>query len=318
MKLGIPTGLLFSQYETFVTTFFRELGADVLYTGATDQETLNLGSRHCVDEACLPIKLFHGQVKRLLDQCDYVVVPRLMRCEFGEAICPKFSGLPDLVLSGVENAKIAFTEPLHLDDQARMTQSLVKDGTRLGFSEQAIRTAAALAWKAQTAREQSSGEKAAKPQAAKEQAAKGQTSKDHPISIFLAGHPYHIHDSFLNLGIHKKLDQLGIRVITHDAVSQEEKETELSGLMKQPYWMFFTQNYGAGRALVRKGEIQGILYLSSFNCGTDSFTIEMLKHAIGDFPMMVLKLDEQTGEAGCVTRLEAFADLLRKGRIALS
>lgn len=284
------------------------MGADVLYTGATDQETLNLGSRHCVDEACLPIKLYHGQVKRLLDQCDYVVVPRLMRCEFGEAICPKFSGLPDLVESGVENAKIAFTEPLHLDDQARMTQALVKDGTRLGFSEQAIRKAAALAWNAQ----------AAKDQAAKVQIAKVQTAKDHPISIFLAGHPYHIHDSFLNLGVHKKLDQLGIRVITHDAVSQEEKEAELAGLMKQPYWMFFTQNYGAGKALVRKGAIQGILYLSSFNCGTDSFTIDMLKHAIGDFPMMVLKLDEQTGEAGCVTRLEAFADVLQKGRYSSS
>lgn len=154
MKLGIPTGLLFAQYETFVTTFFRELGADVLYTGATDQETLNLGSRHCVDEACLPIKLFHGQVKRLMDQCDYVVVPRLMRCEFGEAICPKFAGLPDLVESGLEDTRLAFTQPLHLDDRDRMTRALVEDGVKLGFSQGAIRKAAALAWEAQTEKNQ--------------------------------------------------------------------------------------------------------------------------------------------------------------------
>lgn len=316
MKLGIPTGLLFAQYETFVTTFFRELGADVLYTGATDQETLNLGSRHCVDEACLPIKLFHGQVKRLMDQCDYVVVPRLMRCEFGEAICPKFAGLPDLVESGLEDTRLAFTQPLHLDDRDRMTRALVEDGVKLGFSQGAIRKAAALAWEAQTeknqfARDQILGLSNPRP-------SDKLSNPRPPDKIFLAGHPYHIHDSFLNLGIHKKLDQLGIRVITHDAVSQEEKEAELTGLMKQPYWMFFTQNYGAGKALVRKGEIQGILYLSSFNCGTDSFTIDMLKHAIGDFPMMVLKLDEQTGEAGCVTRLEAFADILQKGRCCSS
>ncbi|MGC8843040.1 MAG: acyl-CoA dehydratase activase-related protein, partial [bacterium] len=32
----------------------------------------------------------------------------------------------------------------------------------------------------------------------------------------------------------------------------------------------------------------------------------------GNFPVMVVTLDEHTGEAGLLTRLEAFVDMLRR------
>ena len=40
--------------------------------------------------------------------------------------------------------------------------------------------------------------------------------------------------------------------------------------------------------------------------------IEMIRNRIGDFPMLVVKLDEHTAEAGIDTRLEAFAELLER------
>ncbi len=64
-------------------------------------------------------------------------------------------------------------------------------------------------------------------------------------------------------------------------------------------------------ALIRRKEVDGIVYVSSFCCGTDSVTIEMIKNRIASFPFLVLKLDEQTGEAGYNTRLEAFREVLR-------
>ena len=58
----------------------------------------------------------------------------------------------------------------------------------------------------------------------------------------------------------------------------------------------------------------GMIYLSSFSCGIDSVVTELIKIELGDFPFMVLKLDEHTGEAGYNTRLEAFADMLKRRR----
>ena len=42
--------------------------------------------------------------------------------------------------------------------------------------------------------------------------------------------------------------------------------------------------------------------------------LELIKHHIGDFPFMVLKIDEHTGEAGLDTRIEAFVDMLERRR----
>jgi predicted nucleotide-binding protein (sugar kinase/HSP70/actin superfamily) len=64
-------------------------------------------------------------------------------------------------------------------------------------------------------------------------------------------------------------------------------------------------------ALIKKKEINGIIYISSFCCGTDSIIIEMIKNRLGNFPLLVLKIDEQTGEAGYNTRLEAFREVLK-------
>ncbi len=61
-----------------------------------------------------------------------------------------------------------------------------------------------------------------------------------------------------------------------------------------------------------------MVHISSFACGIDSVVTELIKDKIEDFPYMILKIDEQTGEAGFDTRIEAFTDMLsrRKEKLA--
>ena len=58
MKIGIPGGLLYYRYEPFIRTFFNELDRDIEYSTVSTREILELGIRNCVDEACLPMKVF--------------------------------------------------------------------------------------------------------------------------------------------------------------------------------------------------------------------------------------------------------------------
>lgn len=293
MKIGIPGGLLYYKYEPFIRTFFNEIGIDTEYSIVSNKETLDIGSRNCVDEACLPMKVFHGHVSKLQKTCDYVIIPRIMSCEFGESICPKFEGLPELVASGTGQSNFIFSDPIYLNNRGKLKKAFKKECSKIGISQSRFEKAFNLAMTNQR------------------NTSKGLKEMDYGKQVFLAGHPYNIYDNFANMNLIDKLHKLDIGVITEEWVSKFDKEEQLKGLMKQPYWLFFIQNFAAAMALIEKKEIDGIVYVSSFCCGTDSFTIDMIKNRIGNFPMLILKLDEQTGEAGFNTRLEAFSEVLK-------
>ena len=60
-----------------------------------------MGAQYCVDEACLPVKVFHGHVCYLKDKCDLLFIPRIMQLYKDEYICPKFCGLPEMVINSI-------------------------------------------------------------------------------------------------------------------------------------------------------------------------------------------------------------------------
>lgn len=296
MRIGIPKGFFYYAYRPFLEIFCSGLGLPVKYSDPTDQETLELGSRSCVDEACLPAKIMCGQVEKLARDCDAIALPRIMKTEFGESICPKIAGAPDLVNQGKAKDKLRFTAPLYLNDEKKLEKVLWKECKKLGIKKERFKVSFLNGLLAQ------------------EQRQRGLDEQGYGHKIFLAGHCYNIYDPFVNMDLLHKLHRMDIGVVTEERVKRREKDQALAyaDLMKQPYWSFFVNNFGAAKTLEQQG-IDGIIYLSSFSCGTDSFTVEMLKNNVRDLPMLVLKLDEQQGEAGFDTRLEAFAEVL-KGR----
>ena len=103
MKIGIPRALLYSIYLPLWKTFLEELGHTVVLSKNTDQTILNDGVKHCVDDACLPVKIYHGHVMNLAGKTDVILIPRLISVHPGEFICPKFIGLPEMIKNSVPN-----------------------------------------------------------------------------------------------------------------------------------------------------------------------------------------------------------------------
>ena len=62
----------------------------------------------------------------------------------------------------------------------------------------------------------------------------------------------------------------------------------------------------------KEKSISGIIYVSAFGCGSDSVFIDLIERKAkkAKIPFTLLTIDEQTGEAGVNTRLEAFTDML--------
>ena len=95
--VGIPRGLFFYDYFPMWKTFLEELGVKVIVSDRTTKNILDEGCKSSVDEACLPVKVFHGHVKSLEGKVDYVLIPRYTSISRNEYICPKIGGLPDMI-----------------------------------------------------------------------------------------------------------------------------------------------------------------------------------------------------------------------------
>jgi predicted nucleotide-binding protein (sugar kinase/HSP70/actin superfamily) len=132
-------------------------------------------------------------------------------------------------------------------------------------------------------------------------------------TIFIAAHPYLIHDHFLNLNIVEKLKKMGCQVILPEEIPLDLQNAELSYLGKPLFWSFGKMQLGSVRFISRQPGAKGVIILSSFGCGIDSFIDNMIVRHLKktQIPYLNIILDEHSGAAGLDTRVEAFLDMLR-------
>ncbi len=316
MRLGVPRGLFYYDYKKFITLLFEDTETELVWGEENSDDILSAGSRFVVDEACFPTKLFAGQAASLLEKCDAVLIPRLMKDFSGRWLCPKLLGIPEMLWELPCQDKLFITDPLYFDDSRRLKKSLWELCRKTGMDRKKFSMNFSKAYKYQN--DMISGVVHQHVEAAWEFApappAEGEIILPNTFRILLAGHCYNVYDKYANGEIMKKLDALGIGTVTERDAGHKEREKSVAelSLIKTPFWESMVRILGTAMCL--KNQIDGIIYLSSFSCGPDAFIIELLKEHIKEIPVMVLKLDEHKGEAGYETRLEAFADLLEHRR----
>ncbi len=294
MRIGIPKGLLYYKYHPFLISFFSELGAEIITSEDTNKNILDLGVKCCVDEACLPVKIFHGHVASIKDKCDLIVIPRIMQLNKNEYICPKFCGLPEMILNSIDNMPPCITDPFYDISKSTLYQWAKAAGKRVTKNTHEIKHAYKKAY---------------------EQLQQHQTGFNqdlYDMKVALVGHPYNIYDNFINMNLISKLNNIGVSVETMEFTKDFLINLEINNLYKRPFWTFARENYGFAVNVAKEKRVDGIIYISSFNCGTDSIIIELIKDKIGCFPFLTLKIDEHTGDAGIDTRIEAFTDMLER------
>lgn len=292
MKVGIPKGLLYCRYHSFVETFFYELGAELVISPDTNKAILDKGVQLCIDEACLPVKVFHGHVAAIKDQCDLLLLPRIMQFRKREYICPKFCGLPEMVLNTIPDMPNAFTDPIYAYNEKKLYEWASWIGELITDEQDAI------------------GKAFDKALAVQKEHVGGYNQSGFKLKIALAGHPYNLYDDFLNMNLVKKLNKHDVGVLTEEHIDEALIDKEVESLFKKPFWLFARKSYGFLSHAAAHKLVDGIIYVSSFACGIDSVVVELIKDRIGEMPFMVLKIDEHTGEAGFETRIEAFVDML--------
>ena len=100
-------------------------------------------------------------------------------------------------------------------------------------------------------------------------------------------------------------------------LTTEELESAIARLVGRAYWTYEEEVVGAGGHYLQSGA-DGVIGIMAFGCGPDSLMMDMVRRQAARLrttPFMSLTLEEHTAEAGVVTRLEAFIDMIyRKKR----
>lgn len=118
------------------------------------------------------------------------------------------------------------------------------------------------------------------------------------------------------MGIVERFTKAGYRVITADAVHPEQGKEATSHMPKRLFWGFGQRLLGSAMHLLKE-PIDGLVQVTCFGCGPDSMVGEIVERYAqreSKVPFLYLTVDEHTGEAGIVTRLEAFLDLMVRRR----
>jgi hypothetical protein len=165
-----------------------------------------------------------------------------------------------------------------------------------------------------------------------------------PLAV--VGYPYLLYDRFLAAGVVERFYKRGYDVWTPWRLWKDKRALALGARVKSRplFWHFsnivcdaglYLMRYGltpeqlAGERLSRRAylyrrargkpgakdtPIRGLVHVTSATCGPDAFVGKYLELAAKrlDIPLMVLQVDEQSGEAGVLTRLEAFCDMLER------
>jgi predicted nucleotide-binding protein (sugar kinase/HSP70/actin superfamily) len=330
MKIGIPRALLYYQYYPAWKTFFEELGAEVVVSPHTTQSMITAGSSRVVADTCFPVKVFLGHVIWLADKCDRIFIPAIRSVEPRVYNCSKFLGLPDMTRAVIPEAP-PFLE-IDIDvNQGKNTlyRAVYSLGRNINQNPLKVRKAGQTAWQSYLDyREYMSRNSVSPPQVLEDLTDNNSNAGKNSFldtegqkgTIAIIGHPYLIYDEYINHRLIHRLEKAGNKVVTPEMVSSHELKAAVKTVTGGAYWTYEDEVAGAGGYYL-ENKADGVIGIMAFGCGPDSLMMDMVRRysaKLGSTPFMSLTLEEHTAEAGVVTRLEAFTDMVYRRKKANS
>ncbi len=120
------------------------------------------------------------------------------------------------------------------------------------------------------------------------------------MKFLLLGHAYNIFDMLINLDFQKKLRNQGIKVITIENLPESLfKEPVIINKRLRNYWRHEEEIMQSIRYFLTKGRggIDGVIFLISFACGSDSLISELIMRDMKFVRLLFLEntMDEYFG-----------------------
>lgn len=319
MEIGMPRALLYYTYYPFWHGFFEGLGIKVILSDHTTKKTLSEGAGLVVSETCLPIKVYAGHILNLIEKgVKKIFVPSVQSIAPKIYNCSKIRGLPDIIRNVI---KADFTMVEATYDKSEKHQGLyefLKEAAAyFGITDiEVIKKAARNGQKVSNNFRlmTSMGVPYAKALklALENKVVLPSEKKQFPITIAVIAHGYNLYDDRVSMRILDKLEAMNVGTQTAAELSDEQMKEGIAAMGSKLYWANELEITGAASHYIQNQNVDGLIAINAFGCGPDSLMIERIARFAKDKgkAFLNLSIDEQTGEAGFITRIEAFTDML--------
>ncbi len=296
LRIGIPRASI--TFETFVfwATFFKTLGHRPVLSPPSSEETLRAGLKHLAVGVCLPIKLAAGHVHTLLQRgVDFVFLPSVIHLPGHDPShsypCPYTMAVP-FMISSKGNGRL-LSPVISLHDVETFLDGFAVHEDLLGATRTEIEDAWLEGWRAQREVDEEFSERAL------------DLLEKHQFrhAFAILGKPYNTFDGWLNLSLFERLRRKGVLAIPQKFLpfAKEDAATAFP-------WRYSTDMSSSAELLAGRDELRPVI-VSNFGCGPDAFALHQIEEeTLRNTPHLVLEFDEHRGEAGVITRIEAFLD----------
>ena len=319
-KVGIPRAISYYNNYPFYYGFFKALGIEIILSDKTTTKIINLGTKYVVSETCLPIKVYVGHVVNLLDKgCDIIFIPSIQSTDYKINNCSKIRGLPEIIRN-VINRPFTMIEPtLDKTENINFYDFWTETAKAFGITDKnQIKSAINSGWGVYNNFIEMTKSGVSYCEAL-ENAINGKFEKKtvdlvKPLSIAIMAHGYNLFDERISLNLIKKLEKMDVKVYTSLSVTREESLKAIENLGEIQYWANELELTGTAAHYLLNNKVDGIIALSAFGCGPDSLMVDEIAYHCKErnMPLIHLTIDEHTGEAGFITRIEAFVDMLMR------
>ncbi|MBM3156185.1 MAG: CoA activase [Chloroflexi bacterium] len=304
--IGIPRILMFFEQFPLWAAFFKQLGIRVVLSDKTNSRLIHRGLQEILAETCYPVKVAYGHMVNLIEKgIDYIFLPCVIDLEKDRDDvnrsynCPYIQAIP-FILKAAFETKVKIKSPtiFMAKEQRNLEKQMAEIGRELGKTKKEVDLAISIALGAQEEFERKRLQRGQEVLAG---------LREDEQAIIVIGKPYNVHDTGLNLNISKKLRKLGIISIPYDMLPLDT--VELPPHYSNLVWKN-EQNLLRSALLSRASRNLNPIMITNYGCGPDAFFAKYLEDSMGEDPYLVLEVDEHSGDAGMVTRIEAFLDTL--------
>lgn len=296
LTIGIPKALLYYKYKDLWINFFENLNLNVVISPNTNKEILENGKKYVIDETCLSMKIFMGHVDYLVDKCDYILIPRIACLKKCEKVCTNFMAMYDLVRNIFDKKIINYNVDINKKEDEEY--AFITMGLSLGFTYKKVKNAYINAKRYQ--------------QLIQERKISKQKSKlatSNKVKILLAGHSYNLYDNLIGGYVTNYLEKENIEIIYSDNYDSKYIDKDVNKISPKNYFSYNREIIGSISSY--KDQVDGIILITTFPCGPDSLSNEMIIRSV-KIPIINLIIDEEFSDNGLITRLESFIDIINE------
>ncbi len=303
--VGIPGGLQIFEEIPLWEKFFHTLGIRTV-TSEFVPDVISTGKKLAGAEFCAPMSAFYGHVDSLAGKSDIVFLPIHIEDKKDEKnhsrirkFCYYTQFSSSLVSIMKHNGKeIISMMPLinHKANQLKTKYELLKALNKFlpgkfNFLDISKAYDEAVGYYRKTKLKLKEIYKA--------------PEKDE-IKVLLAGRPYTVLLDSMNKDIPDYFATLGIETIFTDSLPDINPSKDVDSLLDQFHWAYPAAILAAADYCTRTEGLYPV-FITSFKCSPDSFTLEYFKRIMDkhEKPYLILQIDDHDSSVGYETRIEA-------------